>query len=233
MIRLNNTGAFYTSDYGKDEKEIEISSFTPYLQSHIEIEPGTLFESIWKFIVADQFFYNKLFAHALGHHDLQLWVDESLKSGEIPDLTTKYGMKKLLLSYSVEFQKYKDETDGYIVDDFGGVGLQEGWEDQPDFEGGYAIEFTPIQDLLKYPIEINPIIVAQHINLDNRKLNLKQLSGKFTPTVYDVIHSILFEITYCGKPQSRDDKKLELNNTIKGIEDGTIKTHPMNLEDFK
>lgn len=233
MIRLNNIGAFYTSDYGKDKKEIKISSFTSYLQSGIKIESGTLFESLWKFIVADQFFYNKLFAHTLGHRDLRLWIDESLKSGKAPDLTVKYGMKKLLLSHSIEFQKHKDKTDAYIVDDFGGIGTQKGWEDQPDYEGGYAIEFVPIQDLLKYPIEISPIIVAQDIDLDNHKLNLKQLSGRFTPTVYDVIRSILFEITFLGKPQDRDSKKLELNNIVDGIKNGTIKTHPLNLGEYK
>jgi hypothetical protein len=67
-------------------------------------------------------------------------------------------------------------------------------------EGGWAVEYTPVNELLDYPFALN---VKFDITDKNNKYYNKIWSGEHAWTVYDMYHAILDEISFLGTPDDQ------------------------------
>ena len=107
------------------------------------------------------------------------------------------------------YKEWKNEIQ--ISADFHGWGV---WADDPESpfdngqRGGFAIEFTPLAELKHYPLKIRN---KTKIYLDDGGLESKILfEGEKYFSVFDFISAILYEISWGGSPELRDEKMAEV-----------------------
>jgi hypothetical protein len=124
------------------------------------------------------------------------------------------------------------ETDHRL--DFHGVGFERR-EDRlaryPDRDGNpvveytkgsrtsWAIEFTPLAELLDLPLRVNPVVRVDEADYDTAQQRAGD--GKITPvaeykmalgwTLGQVLDGVLYEISFCGGPDGKAEKREELD----------------------
>jgi hypothetical protein len=102
---------------------------------------------------------------------------------------------------------------------------------EPDEHGGraYAIEFTPINEFKALPLKLN---TSYKVEDTSDVQNVKTIfEGTKAFTVYDVIAAILYEITFCGSPEKRDEQMAEIMQSSEEIKTGKVET--VKLEDWE
>lgn len=90
---------------------------------------------------------------------------------------------------------------------------------------GWAIEYSPLSDLLDYPI----VLLDQALGCEDHNVSVlveKYEYYKTTYTLWEVVHAIIWELSFYGTPSQRNNQREELYSTISDIEDGNIKTIP-------
>lgn len=101
-------------------------------------------------------------------------------------------------------------------------------EEKINYRTNWAIEFEPMYKIADYPIRISNEMIIN----DSRK-DLKDQYAKidFAPsiTLIELLYWIFWELSFCGDIKGRNDKKIELNDTIKKYEEdkknGTLITY--------
>ena len=184
-----------------------LTSLAPYLNSEIELDENTTFEHVWNYLEKDVEFFDTVFFDALGKHPLKDYIEQSKNArSEEKDEDPTDSMKFLELRWSTDI--IDDETgEIFIGTDFGGVGPHE-YNDGSgkiirDEDCSYAVEFTPVQDLLAYPLKLDKEFIIQkydHKSPNGVKIIFKGVR-KFT--VYDLFHGILWEISFLGSPENQ------------------------------
>ena len=182
-----------------DEEYVALGSLARSLSLTVEIaDDKTMFDDIWRYIEADAEIYDEIFSAALGNFDLQIYIDQFKKpSRDRSDDDPNNSMNRLEVGWSASV--YQGEL--AICTDFGGVGMMTDafYQQKEPEEIGYAVEFTPINDLKGYPFFINDRLVIH----DDEDYKNTVFEGKREFTVYDMIHAILFEISFIGTPQNQ------------------------------
>lgn len=105
--------------------------------------------------------------------------------------------KDILDNYSKEdIQKFRDE--GYTQ--------------------RYALEFSPVYELADYSIKIrDEIQISDWDKFENNSI----IKGKPNVKLIDALYGILWELSFLGSPKERDEKKEDLDQRVKRLEDGT------------
>ena len=119
------------------------------------------------------------------------------------------------LSY-IEIAKYFEweEDEAHETTDVSGVG-------EPDEHGHsrYGIDFTPVNELAHLPVRLNPRIeIRQH----QKKIG----DAPCHFTLLEVLGEIYWEISFYGSPASRDEKRAELDESIREVEEGRAELIP-------
>lgn len=99
----------------------------------------------------------------------------------------------------------------------------------PGTKGGIAVDFTPSYDLLDYPLklrgDVNVCITEDYKWKTAVNLNLPSPSY----SLLNILYGVIWELGWHGSPEQRVEKSEELESTVKGIKDGTIKTVPIEV----
>ena len=116
--------------------------------------------------------------------------------------------------------KYEDKDEFYINYNV------DGRSTDPD-EVDWALEFSPLNTLLDYPI----ILCDHSLELEDHNISVLALPEnikyyKTNYTLWELIHAIIWELSFCGTPDQRDGKKDELMKDLEDIESGKVKTIP-------
>lgn len=243
MIIMTRNHLIYENDYNPKHKEYrkeEVVSLIPFLNNVIQIEPDVTLYDFFHFLSRDKSLIQTIFASHMGHFLLSPYLEELEKNYDEKEEENSEKLVCIELSWIVDSFCYsefynenkdnkelnrifgepspptkesdnKNEIDIYI--DVHGIG------DDPD-RTFYGIEFTPLYKLKDLPIHLNTNFKIKKRNVKSKNKKPKILiEGEKEFSVYDVIGSILSEITFCGFPEDRDDRWEEIKNSYEDIKE--------------
>lgn len=195
--------------------EIKVHSFLPYLKEMMEVENDVTFEDFFNHIMRQKGKYSSIFRSHLGNYKLQQWEEEWNRiPGDDCD-GDDYEMTKVEIRWHGESWLNEGEDLITIEPEFHGIGFAIDTKKQM----GMGVDFTPINDLKLYPFELN-----EQLNVYSLQDSKILLSGKKEFTVYEVISTVLDEITFYGSPEQKIKKINEIKQTCEDIKSGKEKT---------
>jgi len=110
----------------------------------------------------------------------------------------------------IEIAKYFqwDELEAQETVDLSGIG-------EPDEHGHshYAIDFTPVNELAHLPVRLKP---QMEIHKDHQRLG----EAPCCFTLLDVLGEIYWEIGFHGSPADRDERRAEIEESMREVEEG-------------
>lgn len=146
------------------------------------------------------------------------------KSDE-PDSVQYILVSRRIDLYKGEINEYADVcggndtiTDEMINADFEATGVQ-------NLSNRYAIEFTPVNELADKPIRIDDRFIVRKDIMDDQEMPIV-FEARKPFYLLDIIWAILWEISFAGSPEERDEQVEELNRRVESIKDGTAKLIP-------
>jgi hypothetical protein len=151
-----------------------------------------------------------------------------LYSGEYdPD-----GLEYLELYQSWSKNSATGEISGHQRLDFHGIGyelrediMQDDWVmHKKGSRISWAVEMTPLAELLNLPLRLNPEVIVSEDDTESgnymKKLETLRMS---TPTLAQVVHGILWELSFCGGPEDAIEKKEHLKKLMAEVDEAIEK----------
>jgi hypothetical protein len=88
-----------------------------------------------------------------------------------------------------------------------------------NYRSAIAVEFTPIYKLAHLPIKISKKLHITDYDVDISKKN-PDLDIDFQPsiTLIDLLYAIFYELSFCGGPKQRDERRISLIEQVDKIE---------------
>ena len=84
----------------------------------------------------------------------------------------------------------------------------------------WAIEMTPLAELINLPLRLNTSVLVSEADHEGgnymQKLDTWQMS---TPTLAQVLHGVIWELSFCGGPEDAAEKKEELRSRMDEVEE--------------
>lgn len=222
-------------DYNEETEEgkyvyEDVKDLAVHLGSYVEFEGKVTFERIFDLIIENKDLYNLVFHSQMGGYAIEAFIDdyngaEKEGPGELEFLE---------IYFSGDHTTYNDDsTDIHYNASFHGWGK---WSEEytpGSHHGPIGIGFSSIADYRKLELKlaeeaefgIAPKIV-------NDKRDYISYKGKTAYTWYDIVGAILYEISWYGTPdkrnQSKDELKVRADEAKKAIESGDMsKFHPI------
>jgi len=175
------------------------TSITRYLDDYVYVEEGTTIADIFAILSNYEEDVDFAFDSSLGGYPFSLYLDEIHDEHE-PDTNLIFAE----FSHEVSFEG------GQLTDNarFGAIGLDP----------------TANKDLVSYSIELSPIATYKHLEVrlnydfkiykvdDDKEDLLFEASKPFT--LYELIHALLYEISYHGTPEMRAEVMQDLTDKI-------------------
>lgn len=155
------------------------------------------------------------------------WVDEIVAEG-LDNPTSKnkdIEYLELYWHFDVEYNKDIKTVAGFNFPGFGGVGF-EAKEDIYDGEMltckkgnrvNYAVEFTPTYELLDLPVKLQNKLYITHW----KKAGMEDVTWNTeTFTLGHILYGIIWELSYMGGPEDRDQQREELIDRVEEAKNG-------------
>lgn len=234
MITLKKDGIYRFKHYeekvdeddnilGHSCNELKVHSFLPYLNEMMEVDEDVTFGDFFFHIMKQKGKYSSIFASHLGNFKLNAWEDEWHRIPENSFDGDDYEMTAVGLCWHGESWNYEGEDEITITPEFHGMGIDK----KSRKEMGFAIEFTPINKLKQYPFKLDTRLNVYSLQKGSELL----LSGKKSFTVYEVVSTVLFEISFSGAPEQRDAHISEIigqvEEQVEDVKSGQLKTTPV------
>lgn len=184
-----------------DEAEVEypVESLIRYLGCVVELSEGTTVEHIWSYLEHDADFFNNVYAQAIGNFPLKLFIDQFHKPSAELD---HEGPTKVELYWHGEIWE-------------GEISIFPSCHGKDDKGGGWAIEFTAINDLKSFPIILDDELEIYDMDAPLDKDGMKPIwKGKKDWTVYDMYFAFLYEMTFCGSPEDQVRQLADLDQRL-------------------
>lgn len=197
MLYLTKNKIFY------DNKEVK--SFIPYLCEFVELEKNFTLKHLFNFIERDAELINIIFASHLGRLSLQPFLNEIKKEPtRIDD-----DLKNIILERSAEIDNYENNDYPYIEET-----ISVSSESKNKFKHmNYGIEYVPLNNLKHLSIKLNKIFQIYDMTKDDKK-DIVLLKAEKEYTMYEIIGEILYELSFAGEPEYRDEKFKEIKEEI-------------------
>lgn len=222
-------------EYQDIKREISPNDLIKYLAEDVELEDGVTFGRIFDLILLHKntfniIFYAKLYGYDIGSFEKQFKLEDNREDKNIDYLYVSRGFEHMLIG--------GEDTWNYWYN-FNGYGSWNQKDDEGnETYGGISISLTPLNELKNIPIKI---IDELDVVVDNGKKyeEIKTIKEKFKSlhvahypiSLFNFIGAILYEITYHGEPESKDEIKNELDNTIKRIKNGDEKLYELKKDE--
>ena len=207
-VHIRNGNIFLRSWNGELQKDVEkcpdLQSLIPFLGCNVTIE-GTTFGQFMDLIERDLDLIERLFESSTGGFGLRQYIDEGRLPGGDPER-----MEHVEVYWGAQVSRYEGKTDFEFFSGFHGWGP---WapapcEEEPKepFYCGYAIEWSPLNEYAALPLKLDTTV--EIFDMDNPKAKPEKMHRHFT--VYEVIHAIVFEITWSGDIAGRTARVNEI-----------------------
>lgn len=227
QIKIAKNGVFIWDSEEDDWTDISLTSLVQFLQNPVQIEEGVIFEDLFKILERHADEYNLVFSSHLGHFPLSSYLEDINKECPIDDRSDicylELQWSASLFDYHKFNQMYPDPENFpndsvpeipeiTICADFHGWGewkddnIRE--EDKP-YYGGIAIEFTALRKLKHLPLKLNKSFILYDETDENKVL----AQGQRDFSVYEMLGAILYEISFAGTPDARDEKWNEIEES--------------------
>lgn len=102
---------------------------------------------------------------------------------------------------------------------------------------GYAIEFSPVNELADYPVDLLTDLKVQEINYDDPRphASAKIIDLGTKPfTLLEMLKSVFYELTFAGTPEERNEQWEEIKEScdeaLEEIKNGTFEGAEWDLE---
>lgn len=224
MITLTKNKILYTNGYNPECDEYvkkEVPYLHPYLEDSVELSDDFTLGDLFRILENELAFMEAIFGSALGHFPLQSYIDDMKKFVEDEGDKLEY----LRIQRFAERWEHSGEID--IVIDFSGISFVE--------DVNYAIEFSPLYTLRDLPIRLSneftisemkcpSKIVGFFIRLRNRihkpqvgwinEFTYVYVKGTTCFSVYELISTVLGELSFVGTPEMRDEKIVDIVEDI-------------------
>jgi hypothetical protein len=197
-IFITSDGKMYRMNYlGRLERD-EVKSIKNYLNCVLHLEEGTTFETLFNIILKDKDFFNEVFKETMGGHDLNQFIKE-------------WGNKKKRkrinkISYlQIRRDINLKDSGGVMILDINNI-FEGVIRNENGTKESVTLDFIPINDLKNLFLKVNtdfniPGEIIENVNI---------VSSTKEMTVFEVLESILYEITFYGDPTSRDKIKEDI-----------------------
>jgi hypothetical protein len=201
-ILLDEKGDLFLED-NFNGSQVKVETIKYYLDCPFKIEKGATFEHLFNHIFAESPIIDVIFKETMGDVSITSFVDEWNKPYII---SNSLGIDYLRLRKTLEYME-TDNNKGFvdIRIDFEGVGKNNGME--------YSLEFMSLPEMKKFPIVLDDTLLVKE-SLQRKDGEESYVGGDCTMTLFEVIGTLLYEITFYGIPQERDDTKQKLIDTI-------------------
>lgn len=208
---------------GHSCNELKVHSFLPYLSEIMEVDEDVTFGDFFAHIMKQKGKYSSIFTSHLGNFKLKAWEEEWNRIPENSCDGDDYKMTAVGLCWNGESWNYEGVDEITITPEFYGMGIDK----KSSKEMGFAVEFTPINILKPYSFKLDTRLNVYSLQKDSKIL----LSGKKDFTVYEVVSTVLFEISFSGEPEQRDAHLTEIieqvEEQVEDVKSGKLKTTPI------
>jgi hypothetical protein len=202
----------YDSDGETEVRPASVGDLLPYLFHPVEVDPAFKLGDLFRLVDCQD---SGLLAAILAE-DIEPLLEEA-RTGARPDADG-----------SLEFvQVCNRHDDGRLHRDFEGWGTWDepyagAWTEQPSTprEGGIAVEFAPVTELLDLPLRYNPELVfrgPEYEVVHRTEIDI---------TFIELVKAVFFELTFLGSPQERDAARADLQELTERIERGEERLIP-------
>jgi len=178
----------------------------------VEISADVTFGDFFKFLIKEKELTNLIFGASLYGVPFDLLIKDFKKKNKQIDADVHF----------LEIYWYVDyDEDGLLIEtDFHGIGK---WNsnDDPNYIGAIGLDFTQINELKDYQLKLNENLEIRNNNLKSENLILKT-TKQFT--LFEIIHAVLYEITWYGTPEMRDKKGKNILKEVENIKKKKRKT---------
>lgn len=199
--------------------EKKVHSFLPYLNEVMDVDEDVTFEDFFEHIMRQKGKYSSVFTSHLGSYNLIQWEEEWNRiPGDNNCDGDDYEMQSVGICWHGESWNSEGEDEITITSEFHGTGIDK----KTKKEMGMAVEFTPINDLKSYPFKLDTRLNVYSLQKDSKIL----LSGKKDFTVYEVVSTVLYEISFAGSPDQRDSRMAKFKQMSEDIKSGKANTIP-------
>jgi len=215
MITIFKDRIIYTSHRNKKTK-IPVDILFRYLGDTVTLDKGVTFGTIMELLHENDALTNIVFGNTLGSYDFDLFYQDYLKpipkSGE-----NDYKSEYLEVYYYPDLFKY-EKNERFELNHVWGFHLIKPKEDIT-----YSISLSALSELKKHPLRIN--YQVDMIPYDStKKITKKSLTTPLLQTtmdgvkLFDVLWAILYEISWHGAPNKRDEFAKELTDRVYDFE---------------
>jgi hypothetical protein len=237
MIRITkNSIVEYPFHNTKEARFIDVDDLPQFLADEVVIGKNVTFGRIFELIIANKDIFNVIFNKGcLYGYRIDQFIDEFNKEDDDKDANN---VDWIEVCWGVDYMDgfMDSEKELTIYPDFHGI--KQNYVDKFIGDGkpcdmGIAVEFTPINQLKKYPFKLDKKVEIRGYDKDaeNKFPILLEATKDFT--LFDMIKGILHEITFMGAPEQRDEQRSKLDATVERIEKGEEKLYEMKIEDDK
>jgi hypothetical protein len=188
----------------------------------VEGEPtfGDLFNAIGKFDIETLLTLGKR-----NHCDIVSFLEESSKeSKEAPDQWCQIAFLRVVRH--ITFRREGDMTEFESHLDFGGEGTCKDADSETPVWSNIGIGLTPVNELMRYPFRVLntiPVYLERHSPWKTKEL----FKTTTSLTLDEVVNCVLWEISFYGSPEDREEMQEELQDRVKEVDSGEVKGIPM------
>jgi hypothetical protein len=197
-IFITSDGKIYRMNYLSRLERDEVKSLKNYLNCVLHLEEGTTFETLFNIILKDKDFFNEVFKETMGGYDLNQFIKEW---GNKKNKKQINSISYLQISREITLK----DNGGIMILDINNI-FEGVVRNDDGTKESVTLDFLPINDLKNLFIKINT-----NFNIPGEIIeNVNILSSTKEMTVFEVLESILYEITFYGDPTSRDKIKEDI-----------------------
>ena len=207
MLKINKKTITHSFDGYGNFKKIPEDQLPMFLSDEIKIAKGVKFKRIFDLCILHKELFNKIFYSSTRGFDIDMFIDEYNKVGEKESEITYLYVSRILSKW------HKDYFDAYL--NFGGIAenYTDEYNDEP-YDCNMSVSFTPLYSLKNIEIRVDDAFII------SGEKNETLFKDKKPITLFDFLSTILYEITWNGAPDNRNEKLEELNTTAQRIKNG-------------
>ena len=214
MLKIQKNGKLILCNYPKD---IEVKSLIDHLCEPVVLEDGFTLKDLFSIIKETETdLIEKVFGSFLGHYPLKSFIDEAIDGETVidndPDKLVEITLtwNSFIVEDTTEFQLY---THMHLTGE----------------SSTYSTAFVKLNEIRDLPIILNKKIDMCVESEDSNKHKIL-FSREMEFTVYDLLRTILYEISFYGGPSERDSMAKSLLENMS--EDGCEMKDNETMEDF-
>ena len=180
------------------------------MNEYVEIADNVTFGDFFKFLIKEKNLINLIFGASMYGVSFDLLINDFKRKFELKDDEIQY----LEICWYVDY-----DNDELVIDpDFHGISKKE----ENNFnEMPIGLDFVSICELKNYPLILNEVLeIIDNTTWPDEGRTILKSTKQYT--LYDIIHSVLYELTWYGTPAMRDKEKktiLDVARKMKTVDD--------------